>query len=658
MWPFVFSSASKRCFPMLDKFRELSKTWLAKLLLALITIPFALFGIQYYFHQGGGGADVVVTVDGTGITRAEFNDNLRDQIDRMQAGLQGARIDPALLDSPQMRYQALDGLINRYLLTAYADAHHLSVPDSMLAKEISQFSAFQEDGKFSQNRYEGLLRERGLTPAIFEERVRDDLKVQFEQEALTSTGWVPGVSLDAFLKLDDQSRDMALVEIPVERFMPQVHVEQAQVQQYYEAHQEQFRVPERIRVQYLVLSANLLEQQVTVTPEEVAKAYADPANQARWQGPETRRARHILIPLPAKASEAQRSEAQAQAQSILKEANAHPERFEALARQYSRDPGSAAQGGDLGYFGRGTMTRPFENAVFAMKPGEISGPVESEFGFHVIQLVDVKAAKGKSLAEAAPVITQELRKQQAARLFGEAAENFSNLVYERSEDLKAAAEKFKLPIQTSGWITRGGPTEVPLLANPKLQAALFAPESLKEGRNTPAIEVAANTLVAGHVAGHEPSFVRPLPEVGAGILQTLQHDAAVKLAQQAGEARLADLQSGKTVDLPWSKDRQFTRQTALSSGLPPALVTAAFKANPSHLPAFAGAPLPTGTYALLRISQVTPGNPADVVKRKQAETGLARAYGDALLTGFLEGLRKDATIRFVNKSVLEPPKTP
>ncbi|MBU6505277.1 MAG: SurA N-terminal domain-containing protein [Betaproteobacteria bacterium] len=638
---------------MLDKFRILSQTWVAKVLLALITIPFALFGVEYYFRQAGGGADTVAKVDGVSITQSEFNDNLRDQLERMREGL-GTRVDTSLLDTPQLRYETLQGLINRHLLAGYADKQHLSVSDAFLAHEISQFDAFQENGKFSQARYEALLRERGLTPAVFESRVRDDLKIQLEQDALTGSQWVPGVTIDAFLKLNDQSRELALVEIPVQRYLAQVHVDDAQIKQYYDTHQDQFRVPERIKVQYLVLSADQLAQGETVSPADIAKVYEDPSNQSRWKGTETRRVRHILIAAPAAAGAAKRAAAKAQAEKILAEAQAHPDRFAALAKQYSQDPGSAAQGGDLGYFGRGMMTQPFENAAFSMKTGEIRGPVETEFGYHIIELTDIKAGKGKTLAEATPQIAEELRRQRAAKQFSDAAETFSNLVYEQSGDLKVAAEKLKLTVRTSDWIVRGAPLQDPILGNAKLQNALFAQESVKDGRNTPAIEVAPSTLVSAHVVSHEPSVVRPLADVRAAILQTLQRDEAAKLAKADGEKQLAALQAGKGETLPWSKVRQFTRQQALSDGLPQGVVTAAFEANTSHLPAYAGALLPTGTYALLRISQVTEGNATDAAKRKQAEVALTRAYGDAVLTGFLAALRQDSTVRLINKSVLEP----
>ncbi|MDE2259793.1 MAG: peptidylprolyl isomerase, partial [Betaproteobacteria bacterium] len=384
-----------------------------------------------------------------------------------------------------------------------------------------------------------------------------------------------------------------------------------------------------------------------------AKAYADPANQARWGGDETRRASHILITVPPKATEAQRSAARERAQKILEEVRSHPAQFAALAKQYSQDPGSAALGGDLGYFNRGTMTQPFEAAVFTMKPDEIRGPVETEFGYHIVRLTDIKAGKVKSLAEVTPQLTQELRKQRAAQRFAEAAEAFSNLVYEQSTSLQPAAEKLKLTLQDAGWVTRGASAQASPFNNPKLLNALFSPESIQGGRNTQAIEVAPNTLVAARVVAHEPSVARPLAEVGDAIAQMLRREEAAKLVRREGEARLADLKAGKTVALTWSAKHLLTRQQALSGGLPSTVVTPAFQVNTTHLPAYTGSAAPSGSYVLVRVTQVTPGNPADPAKRRQAEAGLTRAYGDETLSGFIAALRKTADVRLVNKTVLD-----
>lgn len=642
---------------MLDKFRTLSTTWIAKVLLALITIPFALFGINYYFQQGGSG-NVVVKVNGNPITMGEFQDTLNLQMDQMRESLKGASIDPGLLDRPELRYQVLQSLVTRQLLVDYADAHHLAVPDDLLIKEISQVGAFQDNGRFSQARYEAVLRSKGMTPAIFESRLRNDIKVQLQQASLTTTQWVPQVSLDAFIRLDGQTRTVVRAALPYDRFLPQAQVDDAAVAHYYATHSSQFEVPERVKVEYVVFSQNQLASGVPVSPDEVAKAYADPANQARWHSGETRRASHILMAFPPKATAEQKAATKDKALKVLAEVKAHPDRFAALARADSQDPGSAAQGGDLGYFGRGVMVPAFENAVFAMKPGEITGPVESPFGYHIIRLQDVKGGGTKTLADATPELTQQIRNEKAARLFSDQAEGFGNLVYEQSTSLKPVETRFGLTPKTSDWISSGVPVPDPLLDNAKLRKALFSPEVLKEGHNTEAVEVAPNVLVAARVTAHEPSSQRPLAEVKARIADALRRQAAARLAHEAGEKILADLKAGKTVALDWSTPLALSRDKALEDKASSQVMRAVFSMDGSKTPGYAGVDVPErGHYTLVQLVRVAPGNPADPEVRMQAQTGLVRAYSDEVMLAFLNGLRDKADIRLVNKSVLEGNKS-
>ena len=639
---------------LLEKFRSMSKTWVAKVILVAITVPFALFGLEYYFRQSGT-ADTVAKVDGYSITQAEFNETLRSQQEQLRANNRDQALDPASLDTPQLRSEVLNALINRHLATSYADHANIIIPDHLLVSEISRIEPFQDNGHFSQARYEEALHARGLVPALFESRLRDDLKNELVQEGLITTDWVPQVSVNAFLTLSGQQRDVSVAEITPDAFLDRVKVDDASIQKYYDSHLDRFKVEERVKVQYLVLSADQLSQSIEVSAADVAKAYADPANKARWGGQETRRASHILILAAPKAPDADRAAARALAEKALAEVNANPSQFAAIAKKYSQDPGSAATGGDLGYFGRGAMTPAFENAVFSLKPDQVSGIVETEFGFHIIRLTDIKTAKGKTVTEVTPEITAELRRQRVGQRFSESAENFSNLVYEQSASLKPAAERLKLTLKDSGWVTHAGQAQDPLLNNPKLIAALFAPESVKNGRNTQAIEVSPNVLVAAHVTLYEAPTARPLNEVGPLIAQLLRREEAGKLAAQEGAARLADLQAGKNISLKWSAVRRLNRQDAVG-GLPSGLVADVFKANANHLPVYTGSATANGSYVIAQISAVVPGTITDAARRKQAEIGLVRGYGDEVMAEFLAALRTEGSFRLVNKAILEKQK--
>jgi peptidyl-prolyl cis-trans isomerase D len=291
---------------------------------------------------------------------------------------------------------------------------------------------------------------------------------------------------------------------------------------------------------------------------------------------EQRRASHILV------------KTEEEAAKLAAETRKNPARFAELAKQHSQDHGSAASGGDLGFFGRGMMVPAFEDAAFRMKEGEISAPVKSDFGWHVIRLTGVQPAKVRPLAEVRAELATELARQQGTRRFAEAAEAFSNMVYEQSDSLKPAAERFKLPLQTSGWISRAVPApEAGALASPKLQGALFSDDAVRARRNTDAIEVAPNVLVAARVVEHQPESQKKLEEVRAEIERRLRAQEAARLAQQAGEAKLAELRKGGKAELDWAAAKAVSRRSP--QGVPAGALREIMAAEPAGLPAYVGA---------------------------------------------------------------------
>lgn len=628
---------------MLDGFRTLSQTWVAKGVLALVTIPFALFGVEYYFQQGSGGG-AVLKVDGHSISQQEFREALR-----VQQQNNGSQDEAG--NAQALRYMALNALVNRQLLLNYAQQQHLTVPDSLLVDEIKQVELFQDKGQFSPTRYEQVLKSQGMTTEQFEGRLRSDLMLQLEQGSLTSTNWVPVPSLDAFLKLSGQLRTLSSAVLSPEQYLSQVSLSADAAHQYYQSHPNDFRVPEAVDVQYLVLSADHPQNPPTVTPEEIRQAYEDPANQSRWGGRETRRARHILLTVPKGGNAAERQRVQDRIVHLRQELLAHPERFSELAKSESQDTGSARQGGELGYFARGVMTPAFEQAAFSLKVNEISQPVETDFGYHLIQVEDIRPATKKTMTEATPELTAELRHKKQAQVFSEAAEGFGSMVYEQSGSLQPAANRYHLTLQSELAVTKGMQTGI--WANQKLQNALFANPVLKDHRNTAAIEIAPGTLVAARVTADHPAHAQPFEQVSAHIQQQLVHQEVARLTRLAGEAMLKDLRAGQLVKLSWSGERQLSRQQAYSGALPGGeAIAPAFQLDARHLPGYVGAPTPDGGYALIKVSAVQPGPTDDPSLRKEADVALSRAYGDALMEIIIRGLRQTATIQILDKSLL------
>jgi len=481
-----------------------------------------------------------------------------------------------------------------------------------------------------------------------DERLREDFKTQRFRDAIMATAIVPRSTLDGFIRLSEQSREVSVVNIGPEAYAAQVKLSPEQVKTYYDTHASEFAVPEQVRVEFIEVSVDALAAQAKADPEEVRKAYGNESNQARFMRKEERRASHILISVKPDAPEADKKAAEARARKIFEDVKKNPASFAEVAKKESQDPGSAVQGGDLGFFGREAMVKPFADAAFEAKKGEIVGPVLSDFGYHVIRVVDVKPASGKSLAEASPEIEAELRKQAAGLKFAEVAESFSNAVYENPTSLKTASDALKVPIQQSGWFGKnfGAP---PLLNNPKIAAEIFSDNAIKAKRNTAAVEVAPNVLVSARVIEHKPGETRPFETVQAAIEQRMKRDEAMKVAQADGEAKLKLLAEGKDAGLKWPAPLAVNRQKP--GGLAPPVIEKIFRTDAKALPAYVGVATPAG-YALVRVSKVVEPAAIDDAKRAGLADQLRQTIAVSELEASLGTLRQKIGVT-IRKDALE-----
>lgn len=618
---------------------------LVQVILGLIIAAFALWGVESY--RAGGPAAGVAEVNGAPISQREFDEALRRQQDQLRQVLGSA--DAQALDNPQLRRGVLDSLIQQRLLGERAAKLGFAVSDAQLADAIRGIEAFRRDGKFSQEQYERLLRQQGMTPVMFEEQLRQDLKVRQLSDPYSAHGFVTRPQVDRLIAVLEQKREISRATIGTETFLDKVSVDDARAMAYYESRTDEFRVPEQVRVEYLMLSADAVAAKIEVGEDEV-KAYFE-SHRNEFGAPEERRASHILIAVPAGADEDARANARKKAEDLAAQAQQDPARFAELAKAHSQDPGSAGGGGDLGSFRRGVMVKAFDEAVFAMSQGEIRGPVQSEFGYHVIKLDAIKPSTVPALEEVREEVRQAVRRQKAGRRLAEAAENFSNLVYEQPESLKPAADALGLTLQSSGWITRSG-ENAPFPVNQRLLDALFAEDAVKDKRNTEAIEVAPNTLVSARVTEHKPASRKPFDEVKRQIVARIQREEAAALAAKEGQALLAKLRSGEAVNLDWIGPSLVSRQEA--AGVPPAALRGIFQADKGSLPAYVGAEGPTG-YTLYRVSRIVEADPADEAKRAAYGGQLARMLAQEEYAAYLESVRGEAKIE-VNQRALAPPQ--
>jgi peptidyl-prolyl cis-trans isomerase D len=614
---------------------------LMQVILALVLLPFAFFGIDSYFRDVGGGDSVAVVGDYK-ITQNEFSQALRERQDALQR-MAGGRVDPAMLDSNELRFAVIDNLVQQRLLLERASRAGLVITDSQIQDIVASIDAFKEDGKFAYARYEELLKAQGMTPLAFEQRLRQDLITDHAAYPYAGTAFVSRAEAANLLRISEQQREVSYFMLPADRFLPQVKLDADAVKKYYDGHQDEFRVPEQVRIEFVVLNAEALMSQIKPEAAEVRKAYD--GNLKRYEVKESRQASHILI---AADSADDKKKAKVKADEIYAQVKKNPKDFAALAKQHSQDPGSAANGGDLGFFERGSMVKAFDDAVFSMKPGDISPPVETEFGWHVIRLAGVRAGKAKSFEEARPEIEAELKKQLAGRKFAETAEAFSNALFEQSDSLKPAAELIKAAPQTSGWISRNGAGNG-LLGNPKLLQAVFSDDVLNNKRNSEAIEVAPGVMVAARVIEHKPASVQPFEQVSAGLSKKLTLQQAAQLAAQEGRARVASLREGKADGKEaWSKPQLASRGDA--RGVPVDALRQAFKADASKLPAYAGAET-AGGYMVIRISKVEEA-PGARDKQNAIAQSLRQVAGQAELAAYLASLKQKSEVK-IRKDLVE-----
>ncbi|MGH8802448.1 MAG: SurA N-terminal domain-containing protein [Casimicrobiaceae bacterium] len=621
---------------------------LAQVIMGLVTLPFVFFGTYQYF-TGRGGTDTVAEVGGNRIVQRDFDDALRNQEQRMRQAL-GNSFDPAMLDNPAVRFDLLDQLINQRLLENRARSEHFSISDAELRRFIAGLAPFQVDGRFSATRYSEVLAGQGMSPLGFEQRVRGELVLGQLQQPIATGSFAAAATVKHYLALLDQTRDVATATIAVAPLEAKIKVSDADIKAYYDRNRAVFETPELAKIEYLTLSQDALAAQMTVTPDEVRQAYESGKRQYATQ--EERQASHILIAVKPDATAAQKAAAKKRAEEVLAKVRAHPDDFAALTKEYSQDPGSAQQGGDLGSFARGSMVKPFDDAVFGAKVGDIVGPVETNFGYHIIKVTGITPAHAQTLDEVKGRIEAELRKQKAADKFASLAEQFQNVVYEQADSLTEAAKALGLEVKTTGLMTRAQ-IQALALGNTKFVKAVFSPGSIQAKRNTEAIEVAPNTLMSGRVVEYKPATPKPLAEVQGDIRTRLTGERAAVDAQKDGQAKLVLLAKGDAAAAAVS----FGTVVAITRSKPvpdvtPDAMKLIFEADRAKLPAYVGAPRPNGDFAIYRIDNVTDGPPPPAATLTAAVKSVGAESGQELMRAYVASLRADTKVT-INQAVLE-----
>ena len=633
---------------MLDFFRNHQRLMMA--LLILIVVPgLGIVGIQGFSSFFDENANVA-SVNGHKITRVQYDGAMRQQVDRARQML-GAQFDPKMFETPEMRASLIDSLVQQRMLADETQRLHLTASDAAVRRALladpTIASLRKPDGSIDVEQYKQLLAMQGMTPEQYDERVRYGLASDQIPASIQSTAFTSKTLAQTLTEIAEQRRDVQGLAFRTVDYTAKIQPTDAQVKSYYDAHSAEFATPESATIQYLVLSPAALSAAVKPSDADLKKYYDD--NIARFKTQAQVRVSHILITAPKDASAADKAKAKQQAETLLAQVKAHPDQFAQIAEKNSQDPGSAAKGGDLGYFSRGMIAggQAFDDAAFGLKKGEISGIVQTDFGYHIIEATDVKPSVTQPFDEVKDAITKEVVAQQAAKSLADDAEGFTSTVYEKSKSLQPAADKYKLQIQTATVGSKPDPKLPPdsPLNNPKFLAAVFAADAVKQHNNTQAIDIGNSTLIAGRVTDYKAAAVPALDTIKDAVRTKVVAEEAAQAARKDGEAKLAELQKSNST-AGFSSVSKVSRNDA--QGLPPAALAAIFKADSSKLPAYVGVDLGADGYAIYRVDGIEKPEPVTADRLAGAQQQVAQVYAQAEMESYLDSLKARSKVKITN----------
>ena len=612
-----------------------------KIVLGVTTVPFLLFGVDGYLNNFSNNL-TVATVNKDKITLPEYNRAIENVRNRMTS--EGKKIDPAMFDSFEFKESVVDGIITKHLLNNDIKKSKFKITDQQLSQYIVGMPEFQKDGKFSQELYDKVLQNNQLTPKKFEESIRNDLLIQQVRDGLQKLTFFPTNNLAETLKATSQQREVSVAEFKTKEYMVKATIAEKDMQSFYDQNKSKFLAPEQVKAEFVVFSLSSILPSINVTEDEVKAFYK--ANADKYQNQQQREASHILIAVSKNAPPVDKSKAKAKAEDILSQIKKNPKQFEELATKYSQDPESAKKGGELGAFGRGMMVKPFDDAVFSMKVNEVSGIVESDFGYHIIKLTKI-IGEGGSFDAMKPQLKAELIYQKGQEKFAALTEEFSNNVYEQSSSLDAVSKKFNLPIQKTDWISRNDSDK--FFKNEALINALYTKESIKDHRNTEAIEVTPNNLISARVVDYKAQSTKPFVDVKKNIEDYLKFEAAKKTVASEGESALKSV-TDVSRKIDWQPTVLVDRKN--TKGLSEAVINQAYKMPTDKLPSYSGFIDGNNGYIIIKVNKVAFPNDNNEENKKAFATEYAEALSAEYLIAYLKGLKAKANVT-VNQKFFE-----
>ncbi|HPE74300.1 MAG TPA: SurA N-terminal domain-containing protein, partial [Candidatus Competibacter sp.] len=483
---------------LLQKIRDHAQGWFAYIIIGLLTVPFALWGVNQYF-EAGGPADAAV-VGGSKISLQEFQRAYQQQRQRMQAML-GGNADPALLEGSRIKQQALRQLIDERVLNQMAHDQGLRIGDPQLHDALVALPVFEQSGGFNKDLYERLLRNQGYTPAVFEEGLRQSLATAQLRDGIVASALVTPAELTQVIALLKQQRDLQYTVLSLEKYLAGANVDDAAIQGYFEKNKDRFVNPEQVQLQFIELKLAQIAEGIEIGEKELRTSYQEQI--AKYGRLEERAASYVLVKLPPNASESAVEQARTKARRIADSIHSGAKSFEQVLQDAQADQSGALEGGNLGVITQGMFASPaFENALYAMKkPGEISDPVQMPSGFHIIRLDSITPAQVKPFEEVREDVAKELRHQQAENRFYEISQTLANLSYEHPDSLEPTAKALGMPVQESDWFSRQGGKGI--VANSKVIDSAFGEDVLTRGLNSEPIELEPGHVVVVRVKEHK-----------------------------------------------------------------------------------------------------------------------------------------------------------
>ena len=631
---------------MLEQIREKAPRWLVSTILVLLIVPFALWGVDSYVQPGGNAA--AAHVGDTAIGVDALQQALRQEGQRLRQTL-GDAYSPDLLDNPGTRRVVLERLINRELLLKDAAQRRLQVPDAAVAAIIQAESAFANEDGFDRALYESQLRRQGLTPTAFEADLRSSLALQQIDSGLAETAFMSTAELDRMATLWFERRDLRVATLDWRTVAPAQPPDAAAIQTYYDAHKADFMTGEQVQVAYLELSLDAMASELAIDDAMLQKRYEE--LKPELSGAEQRQVRHILVRVAQDAPPEAVEQARIKAADLRTKISSGSD-FAALAKAESEDPGSANQGGDLGFFERGSMTAAFDEAAFALAQNTLSEPIRTPFGFHLLEVTAIKPSHVPPLAQVRDTLRQRLQRELAEERFFAAAETLRNQSFEHPDTLEPAAQALGLKLQHIGPLTRSGGQGV--AANTEFLRHAFSHDVIG-GDNSEVFELGSGHYAVLRVSEHTPAALRPLDEVKADIVDSLRQQQGAAAARTTGEALLERLRAGEAVEAALGEhDAAFKTLADVgregAEGLPNAILKQAFAVPVSDdKPGYAGLALDNGSYALVAVTgRHTGAAAADPQTREALRKQLLAIRADQTLTEQLTALRAQYPVRVVD----------